>query len=97
MMFSNINPINFTLDVILIIAAIWMVMTVRGLGGIIGRGLNLITIGAVILGFAHLISTLDRALFSLDASTDAIVHRVIVLIGFLVLVIGFRQINAINK
>jgi hypothetical protein len=96
-MLSNINPVNFTLDVILIIAAIWMVLTVRGLGGIIGRGLNLITIGAVILGIAHLLSTLTRALLSIDAASDAVIHRIIVLIGFVVLVAGFRQINAINR
>lgn len=90
------STINFILDIVLVLAALWMVITVRGLGGVIGKGLNLITIGAVILGAAHLISTLDKPLIT-DGPTESLVHRVIVLIGFVVLALGFRQIETIKK
>jgi hypothetical protein len=90
------STINFILDIVLVLAALWMVVTVRGLGGVIGKGLNLITIGAVILGAAHLISTLDKPLIT-DGPTESFVHRVIVLIGFIVLALGFRQIETIKK
>ncbi len=89
-----INPI---LDVVLILAAVWMVITVRGLGGIIGRGLSLITIGTVILGIAHLLQTLLHPIITWDAPTEAFAHRVIVLAGFVVLILGFRQIETIKK
>ncbi len=92
-----INPI---LDVVLILAAVWMVITVRGLGGIIGRGLNLITIGTVILGIAHLLTTLLHPLavgWGWDQPTENLLHRVVVLLGFIVLILGFRQIETIKK
>jgi hypothetical protein len=92
-----INPI---LDVVLILAAVWMVITVRGLGGIIGRGLNLITIGTVILGIAHLLTTLLHPLavgWGWDQAAENLLHRVVVLLGFVVLIFGFRQIGTIKK
>jgi hypothetical protein len=89
--------INFVLDIILIAASAWTVATVRGMGGVIGRGLNLITSGIVILGIAHLLSTAMKYFQLIDTTNESIVHRVIVLLGFVVLVLGFRQINTINK
>jgi hypothetical protein len=89
--------INFILDIILIAASAWTVVTVRGMGGVIGRGLNLITIGIVILGMAHLLSTAMKYLQLIDPVNESIVHRVIVLVGFVVLVLGFRKINTINR
>jgi hypothetical protein len=93
------STLNVILDVVLIVAAVWMVITVRGLGGVIGRGLNLITIGALILGVAHLLATglLSPGLVTWDSATHGFVHRVVVLVGFLVLVFGFRQIGTIKK
>jgi hypothetical protein len=114
----NLSPetltiLNTVLDVVLILAAIWMVITVRGLGGIIGKGLNLITVGAVVLGVAHLISTVLQTLFfntpvtdsmgmpipamSMNTSMEGLIHRVFVLIGFMFLIIGFRQIGTIKQ
>ena len=97
------QTINIILDIILIVAAVWMVIVVRGLGGIIGAGLNLITIGALILGLAHLISEIVKALWvtppgsPLTGPQEAFIHRLIVLLGFIVLVWGFRRIEAIKK
>ena len=92
--------VNFVLDVVLIVAAVWMVLTVRELGGIIGKGLNLITLGTVILGIAHLLTTVLHPLavgWGWDQPAENLLHRVVVLLGFVVLIFGFRQIEAINK
>ena len=91
--------VNEILDVVLIVAAIWMVIVVRGLGGVIGRGLNWITIGALVLGIAHLLDTLMRQFIGTtwDATTYSFVHRIVVLAGFLVLIVGFQQIQTIKK
>ncbi len=107
---ATISTINTVLDLILIAAAIWMVITVRGLGGIIGKGLNWITIGALVLGIAHLLSTVIQSLLvsnqaadamgtsmSMSTSTEGLIHRIFVLIGFVFLIIGFRQIGTIKK
>jgi len=90
--------INFTLDVCLVGASIWMVSIVRGIGGIVGRTLNIITIGAVVLGIAHITETVLA--FTLGASlppeVGEFIHRVLVFTGFVMIVMGFRQIRELN-
>lgn len=92
---SGLSLGNFIMDFVLVAAAIWMVLVVRGVGGVMGRTLTLIVIGAIILGFAHLIATLMAPVFN-DAVLNNFVHRVIVLVGFLLLVAGFRQVSAMK-
>jgi len=87
---------NMILDFILVGAALWMVATVRGVGGVVGRTLNLITIGAIILGMAHFLATWQHRLLPIESSTEAFLHRVIVLLGFVLLVFGFRQIRELR-
>ena len=41
----------------LVAASIWMILAARGVGGIFGKTMNLIVIGAIILGVAHLLAT----------------------------------------
>jgi hypothetical protein len=94
----ELSGINLVLDFVLVAAAVWMVLVVRGIGGIVGRSLNLIVAGALVLGVAHLIATFagpDR-LGIFDGPTNNFIHRLIVLAGFVLLVFGFRQIRAIK-
>jgi hypothetical protein len=90
---------NIILDLVLIAAAIWMVATVRGVGGVVGRTLNLITIGAVVLGLAHFLATWQHELLPITSppGAEAFIHRVIVLLGFVLLVAGFRQIRELGR
>ena len=87
---------SIILDIVLVITAIWMVIVVRGLGGIVGKTLSLITIGAVITGLAHLLATLQHRLFPFDSGAEALMHRLIVLVGFAMLAAGFRQIRELR-
>lgn len=89
MEFNAVTTINIVLDVILILASIWMVFAIRGIGGIVGQTLTYIVIGAVILGIAHLVATFTGSLFGAYGGT---VHRVVVLVGFVFLAWGFRQL-----
>ncbi len=88
--------INFIFDLILVAASIWMVVEARGLGGIVGSSMNLIVAGAIVLGFAHLIATLGAPIIN-DTQTNNLLHRVIVLIGFILLVAGFRKMAEIKR
>ena len=90
------STVNWILDIVLVVAAVWMVFTVRGIGGIVGRTLTFIVIGAVITGIAHLAATLMGPMFS-DGATANMVHRVIVLVGFVFLVLGFQQLRAMKR
>lgn len=93
----SIATMNTILDFVLIAAAIWMIFTVRGIGGIMGRTLNLIVIGAIILGIAHLLATLGTSVLHLDGTLNNFIHRLIVLAGFVFLVLGFRQLAELKK
>ena len=88
------TTINYVFDVILVLAGIWMVWLARGVGGIMGRTLVFIVIGALITGSAHLLATVSMGWF---APYDGLVHRLIVLIGFVFLVIGFRQLQVMKR
>lgn len=91
---SEIMMANVALDVVLILASLWMVFTVRDIGGVVGRTLTFIVIGTVILGFAHLQATFTADLLGVWNGT---VHRVVVLVGFFFLVIGFRQLQGMRR
>lgn len=84
---------NIILDIILIVASLWMVWTVRGLGGVVGKTLTYIVIGTVILGVAHLQATITADLFE---SWNGTLHRAVVLFGFVFLVYGFRQLKVMK-
>lgn len=95
----DVSLVNLVMDFVLVVAAIWMVIVVRGIGGIVGKSLNLIVAGAIVLGVAHLIATFagPGQLSIFDGPTNNFVHRLIVLGGFVLLVFGFRQIRAIKE
>ena len=96
---ESLSTINVVMDIILVLASLWMVWVVRGIGGIVGRSLTLVVFGAIVLGFAHLIATFGSAQFLniFDAPTNNFVHRIIVLLGFILLVFGFRRIRVMKE
>lgn len=87
------GTINLILDVILVLASLWMVFMIRGVGGIVGRTLTYIVIGAVILGAAHLQATFTADLFHQHNQT---IHRVVVLVGFVFMALGFRELRTMR-
>ena len=89
------GTVNVILDIILVVASLWMLMTIRGIGGIMGKTLTFIVIGAVILGAAHLLATLTGPIVN-DGALNNVIHRVVVLIGFVFLAFGFRQLRAMK-
>ncbi|MCA9913214.1 MAG: hypothetical protein KC496_07685 [Anaerolineae bacterium] len=91
---GTIDIMNIVLDIVLILASLWMVQSVRGIGGVVGRTLTFIVIGAVILGIAHLQASFTADIFNEWNST---IHRAVVLVGFIFLVIGFRQLSVMKR
>jgi hypothetical protein len=94
---GSLPTINIILDFVLVAASFWMVIAVRGVGGVFGRTLNLIVVGAIILGIGHLFSDFTLAVIRWSGDVNNFVHRLVILIGFIVLVVGFRQLKEINK
>jgi hypothetical protein len=74
-----------------------MVSIVRGIGGIVGKTLNTITVGTVVLGLAHITETgLAYLVPEMDFELGELIHRAMVFTGFVLLVIGFRQIRELK-
>jgi len=86
-----LSMVNFALDITLIIMSFWMLTLVMGYGGAIGRAFNMVGIGAVILGFAHLTETIILKVFGFGHGTVEFSHRFLVFIGFSLMIIGFRM------
>jgi hypothetical protein len=99
----DMGTANIVLDIVLIAASIWMLFAARGIGGLVGQSLNLIIAGAIVLGFAHLIATWLPKLVTLGpdpASATALnnlIHRLIVLGGFVLVTLGFQQVRQLTK
>lgn len=91
---SLIHAASFGLDFILIGAGLWMAYTARDLKirGAMGVTIKQVAAGSIILGFAHLIETLMFHLLDLSADINELVHRVIILIGFVFITNGLRQL-----
>lgn len=90
--------INTVLDFVLIFVAIWMIYTARtsGLGGVIGSTLHLITLGALVLGLAHFIETVTVEYLEWNIALVELVHRILILCGFVFLVQGFKGLGKMN-
>ena len=95
----SVETINLALDFVLIFAALWMIVAARrtGLGGVIGSTLTIITIGAVVLGLAHLLETITFEVFEMDAAAVELIHRLIILFGFILLAIGFQGLGQLRR
>jgi hypothetical protein len=93
----NYSTLNLIMDFVLVAASIWMVVVVRGIGGIIGASMTRLVIGALILGFAHMLATVGSNVFMIEGPLNNFIHRLIVLAGFVVLVLGFRKIAEIKR
>lgn len=86
---------NVALDFVLIFVALWMIFAARssGLGGVIGTTLTFITIGALFLGIAHLAETVTVEYFGWDILLVEFVHRLLILVGFVLLAAGFQGLG----
>lgn len=84
---------NHFLDFLLVAAAIWMAVTVAQLrlGGALSSSVNRVVIGAVILGVAHMVETLSLQ-YGMDETANELVHRVIILFGFVALIMGVQSL-----
>jgi Mg2+/Co2+ transporter CorB len=92
---DSITLITGAMDVILLLASFWMAYTARkmSLGGAVGKTVNMVVIGAIILGFAHLIET-GLAILSPEVAVQygEMIHRVIILAGFVLLTMGLSSL-----
>ena len=94
----SIVNINLILDIIITALSVWIaVVAVKGIGGLIGSAINTIGVAILILCIAFISKALLFRLTGLDASTQELIHRCIVLSGFLFMGYGFQKIQNITR
>jgi hypothetical protein len=87
------ETIAFVLDIFLVIAAIAAYLARPRIGGQLAKGLQILMIGILVLGLAHLIETLLFSLFYVDRPLNEVVHRLLVGLGFIFVIIGFVRMR----
>lgn len=92
---SNFELFNTVMDIVLLLVSFWMAFTARkmNMGGAVGKTISLVVYGAVVLGLAHLAETLVSTIFDIPNEVNEMIHRVIVLIGFVLLTVGLRSLG----
>jgi hypothetical protein len=91
------ETISLVLDIILVIAAVAAYLARPRIGGELVRGMQLLTIGILILGLAHLIETMLFVLFNIGTEFNEIVHRLLVAGGFIFVIAGFNRMRKAFK
>ena len=93
------GSISLILDLIMVALSIWMAMVAKkGIGGLIGSAMNWMALGIILLGITHFVATLMT--MYMPGFTEAygeVFHRVLVLLGFLLLGYGFMKIDKVSS
>jgi len=87
------ETIAFVLDIILVIAVIAAYLARPRIGGQLAKGLQTLTTGLMVLGFAHLIETLLFVIFNVDRPLNEVIHRLLVAIGLAFVIVGFNRMR----
>lgn len=90
--------VNLFLDLVLVLIGLWMVYIAyrAELGGIMGHTITFVTLGALLLGFAHLTESVMMSMFE-DIVFNELVHRVIIIGGFIFLIVGFQKLASLRQ
>lgn len=92
---DSFTLINGAMDIILLLTSFWMAFTARrmSLGGAVGKTVNMVVFGAIVLGLAHLIETvLSFAFPEMPVAQGELIHRAIILVGFILLTMGLSSL-----
>lgn len=91
--------VSIIIDIVLIICGVLATWYAWSVGGSIGHGsLKLMAGGFLVLGLAHFAETLIFLLLSdLPIESGEIIHRVLVLTGFVMILIGYQRLAKFVK
>lgn len=81
--------VSFILDGMLVLAAMAAYFARPRLGGELAKGLRILMIGVMLLGFAHLAETLMFVVLNLSLEANEIIHRLLVGAGIVFVMLGF--------
>lgn len=83
----------------LIGVSLWMALSAAsmGMGGILGESMRLVSIGAIVLGLAHLLESVLDSMVHLSTDQNEFIHRSMILVGFVLLSLGLRRIGELRR
>jgi hypothetical protein len=89
------ESINLAFDILLVFIGFVMAFAATKIPsvGAIGKTVRNVVIGAVILGFAHLIETGISSIFKIDNELNELIHRSIILVAFAFLYFGIKGLS----
>jgi hypothetical protein len=87
------ETISIVLDISLVIAAIAAYLARPRIGGQLAKGLETLTTGLLVFGFAHLAETLLFVLFNVDRPLNEVIHRLLVATGFTFVIVGLNRMR----
>lgn len=93
------EAVSFVIDIALIIMGVLATFYAWRIGGNIGQGsLKLMAVGFLVLGLAHFAETLILRIFmNISVEDGEIIHRVVVLAGFALVLIGYQKLAKFVK
>ena len=88
------HTLTLVLDLMLVVGAILAWYFRPRIGGTLAVGVRLIMIGVLVLGLTHLADTMFKDyVVAIDATARPLIHRVLNVIGFLFIFVGFFRMK----
>lgn len=95
---THFQTTSLVLDLVLIVLGILTYVRRPRLGGQLNAGMRMLLVGLIMLGFAHMFETSLFIFMHLDEDVNEVVHRVFVIIAFVLVLWGFgRMQRALNS
>lgn len=88
------ESISLVLDIILIILGILTYVRRPKLGGLFSRGMRILILGMIVLGFTHMIETGLFIIFQFDEEWNEVIHRVLVVAAFGFVLLGLNRMQS---
>ena len=84
--------ITILFDILIALLSIWVLFKLIGYGGSIGKSLSFVGYGIVIIGISQIIETLGLIFIDSNVFDVHIIHRSILVVGFIFLALGFKSL-----
>lgn len=92
----NLALFSLFLDGALVIVGMVIFWQTISLGGLLGRSFRMIAAGLLFLGAVHMLETVLFALFIEETELYEVIHRLLVLVGFVFMLFGVRTLRSIR-
>lgn len=90
---TNFQTTSLVLDLVLIVLGLLTYIRRPRLGGQLNAGMRMLLVGLIMLGFAHMFETALFIFLHLSEDVNEVVHRVFVIIAFMLVLWGFGRMQ----